>query len=158
MAFVCFICWCCQYLRLCQHCMVGWLMSKEWKRFGRKQLLPNQGIAQTLASRDWKRPWKISVKIAGVLAKISTKHLPHTNLESYHYNSLLSVDMLKDHDFLITKWNGIRKYKYFSKINSETFSCSWSKEENCFQSCKKCLIWKKYKETQLDHWLATEAV
>jgi hypothetical protein len=75
-------------------------MSKEWKRFGRKQFLPNQGIAPTLASRDWKRPWKFSDKIAGVLAEIWTKHLPHTKIESYHYNSLLSGDMSKDHDFI----------------------------------------------------------
>jgi hypothetical protein len=63
----------------------------NWKGFWRKQWRPNWGTVLAFALRDWRRPWKIWVRIAGVPAETWIKNLQNINLEWYWYDNLLSV-------------------------------------------------------------------
>jgi hypothetical protein len=46
-------------------------------------LWPYRGIISAFAQRDWGKPLKTSVKIAGVSTDKRTEHLLHTNLQHY---------------------------------------------------------------------------
>jgi hypothetical protein len=58
-----------------------WIANSKW--FGIKWLWFNQGHVQASAWKDWGKPQKISARIVGLLAKISTQHLSNTSLECY---------------------------------------------------------------------------
>jgi hypothetical protein len=60
--------------------------------------------------RDWGKPWRLSVRIAGVPAKIQTEHLPNTSLEHYHYTNKLDL-WVSQHCFI--------------KCRSQAVSCRW---------------------------------
>jgi hypothetical protein len=67
----------------------------NWKGFERMQSQPNQGIILLLAwmnRGNYKRP----VGIAGVSAKIQTKHLLNKSLWHYLYTSSLGVIWSKE--------------------------------------------------------------
>jgi hypothetical protein len=55
-------------------------------------LRPNQGTIPAFTWRDYEKPHK-PVKIAGVLAEISTEHILNTSLKYYHYTNQLGVNL-----------------------------------------------------------------
>jgi hypothetical protein len=55
------------------------VIGKIWKR----AVLPNEGIIPAFIWRDWRKPWKCSLRKVSILVEIRTMHLPNMSLEDY---------------------------------------------------------------------------
>ena len=62
----------------------------KWQGFGRTLSWPNQGTTQTFAWRPWGKSQK-TLRIAGVLAEIYTRHLCYINIDCNHYTNQLGI-------------------------------------------------------------------
>jgi hypothetical protein len=66
-----------------------------WKRFGRKQWQPKQGIILTSAWTKIPKAQNASqTGYSSILVKIQINNLPNTKPEEYHYTSLINNAML----------------------------------------------------------------
>jgi hypothetical protein len=70
-------------LKTVWHWMVGWWMTMNWNRLGRKQSCLNGDTILAFTWRDWGKSLKTSVRIANAPVEIWTKYLWNTPLDCY---------------------------------------------------------------------------
>lgn len=63
--------------------MVGYLMNNFMERILKEVLYPKRDTDPEFARQDGGKPWKISIRIAGVSVEIRTENLPNTRLEPW---------------------------------------------------------------------------
>jgi hypothetical protein len=78
----------------------------------RKMSWPNQSTTFPFSWRDWREPWKTSVRTASVLAEIQTQYLPNKSLEHYyHANPFDAANLVcrTNNDTVVVEWQQIQR-------------------------------------------------
>jgi hypothetical protein len=108
-------------------------MTMNWKGFGRKQSWPSPGTIQVFVWRDCEKPWKISVRMSSVPAKIRTDHLPSTSLERYLQTILFSGVVYTP----VFQWLFLSMLTREAGIAQARRLRNWTAEESRFNSRQK---------------------
>jgi hypothetical protein len=64
-------------------------MNYESQRISKEVVMPNRGTILKFSWKDWRKPERTSVRIAGVAAEFRKEHLSNTSLGCYLNNLVL---------------------------------------------------------------------